>query len=302
MRLIQGQAQGQGSGKIRRRRRDAVVVAAMAVAALAGIGAGVTAFGAGSPSAEAEGGPTGDPAPTTTTTGVAPATTTTAPVPVDPPPGRALPVAEEAALVTAIPQGRPSIDAERLLCLGPGPSGMGTPPGLPGDQWAWGWTDHPLAEALDVDAMVASCVETWSPAADPPTGAEPGARADRCARTGAVPWPVIAVGGLTCADGAAEGIELRPLTDADLVVLDHLRAVEIAMLALPEPCRTVEQTRARVELVLAEEGLDLHVHVDDGPVHDHGDPEGAVEPPPECPWFSRVDWDAGQVVVEPFHS
>jgi hypothetical protein len=209
---------------------------------------------------------------------------------------RLVPDPEEAALVEATPTGRPYIDSDSLQCLGPDPSGMPAPD-LPSERWAWASLYRmALADPITADRMAAECADIyWYPedrSADD-------ARA--CISDAGTPPVVVTLDGLTCADAAADGgVSLRPLTDDDLAELNRLRAIEIGLLAAPHECATVAQASTWVEGVLAEEGLDLTVHVHDGPMIEHGDT--VATPPPECPYHPRVSWAEQSVYIEPFHS
>jgi hypothetical protein len=124
-----------------------------------------------------------------------------------------------------------------------------------------------------------------------------------CVRDAVRPQIVVTLAEATCEDAGAanpgEG-EVRPITDADVAEVNHMRAVEYALLAPMEECPAAEQVEAWVHQVLDEEDLDLEVTIDT---------EGIVEPPDnvetparECPRFAHVDWQAGEVSIEPFRS
>ena len=201
----------------------------------------------------------------------------------------------------------PTLDAETLECFGP--RSVDQPePDLPGDRWTSGYLlDLPLAGVLTSEDLVAACERGYAVSTgaidpgDPDDSVDPGGpEAQVCGREGRFPSAVVAVDGLTCADAAADGVELRPMTDDDLAELNHMRAVEVALMADPRDCPTALQTVEHVEEVLDAEALDLTIRIDRAPMEEPG--TGETSEPPPCPRFARVDWQAGEVWVEPFRS
>lgn len=204
----------------------------------------------------------------------------------------------------------PTLEAETLACFGPRPVSQ-PDPNMPGDRWTPGFLfDLPLAGVLTSEDLVAACERGYGVSTgtidpggpdDSVDSADPGGpEAEVCTREGRFPSAVVAVDGVTCGDAAADGVELRPMTDADLAELNHMRAVEIALMADPLDCSTAPQSVEHVEGVLDEEDLDLTIRIDRAPMEEAG--TGETYDPPPCPRYARVDWSAGEVWVEPFRS
>lgn len=180
------------------------------------------------------------------------------------------------------------LDAETVLCVGRERSGVTQVMGLPfkgllteeqlivecaSGNWAeqYGQTDAFIPE----DAT--ACVD-YLPAAH-----------DEAGETVPDDYPraVVALEGLTCAQTAVVNTSVgnvRDLTDEDLAQLNRMRAIEVALLANPEPCPTIEEAEAWAEARLAEEGVEVSVG---GEVTDGGD--NIVEES-EC-WQPAVWWD-----------
>lgn len=206
----------------------------------------------------------------------------------------------EAARAEAFDPASVPVDAEQIACYGAG-SWPGTSPEVGGGPTVG--RDHlrPLTERLTVDAMVEDCARSYY--YDQVSGGdrrpEP-LEATMCARTTGAGFTeaVVVFDGLPCDQGSA-----RPFTDADLAALEHQRAVEVALLADERECPTEDDTVGLVEDVLAEEQLDLTVRIDDEGIEEPGvDGETVTSPAPPCPRYARVDWERGEVVVQPFRA
>src|SRR5262249_24185840 len=109
--------------------------------------------------------------------------------------------------------------------------------------------------------------------------------------------------GTTCAEVSnywgKPAPRLRGITDADLVTIDHMRGVEVAMVAGPGGCPTDAELTAWIHEVLSEEKMKLTVAKKPGALADIGitRPEGAV-----CGSFPVVQWDGaghGKFTVGP---
>jgi hypothetical protein len=125
-----------------------------------------------------------------------------------------------------------------------------------------------------------------------------------CVRDAERPMAVVALNA-SCADADGDLVrpgegEVRPITDADIAEINHMRAVEYALLAPMQECPSAGQVDDWVHEVLTQESLDLEVSIDTGGIPDP--PSDFDAPPPVCPRYAHVDWEAGVVSIEPFRS
>lgn len=150
---------------------------------------------------------------------------------------------------------------------------------------------EPLTEALFIDA----CTDSYGDLGDP------GDRADAtlCVSDDddlKYPSVVVALHGRTCEQTVlAVDYALRPFGPADLAEVNHRRAVEVALLAVPEECATAEQTADWVAEVLDQEkDIELEVVIADGPTPEPGG--GFMTN--LCPFQAAVTWTEGIVTVQ----
>lgn len=152
---------------------------------------------------------------------------------------------------------RPSLRAEQVSCVAPDAHGASGA--------AWTETpasEFPLADPLTRELLVEECASGNDMARN--RGGFAQADASVCVyERGSYPHPVVTLAGRGCADLA---VEATPITDADLEEINRMRAVEVAVLAVPGDCPTAAEARAWAEDHLAEAGRDLPVRVfDEGP-------------------------------------
>lgn len=188
-------------------------------------------------------------------------------------PDRSVPNPDELVDVDGIWQ----VDAETVQCAS--------------DPWSWARIPNPPpAEPLTVEMMKSQCAET-SVAGEPSDIAQ----ASACIGDGQeFPVVVIALRGDSCDEAPTEGgYTLRPMDDADLAEINHLRAIEFAFNAVPGTCARMEDVVGQVRTVMKQEGLDLEIVEDDSPV---------VEPPDSedyfpCPFVAETSWEGSTVTV-----
>lgn len=152
---------------------------------------------------------------------------------------------------------RPSLRAEQVSCLAPDADGRGG-----ADRAETPASELPLADPLTRELLVEECASGNDMARD--RGGLPREGASVCVyERGSYPHPAVALAGAGCAD---LGLGARPITDADLEEINRMRAVEVAVLAVPGDCPTAAEARVWAEERLAEAGRDLPVRVfDEGP-------------------------------------
>ena len=140
-------------------------------------------------------------------------------------------------------------------------------------------SEFPLEDTLTADRLVEECTSgnDWARS----QGGFDAQQATACVRDGDFLLAVVALDGLGCS-GAGDGV--RPITDDDLARLNEMRAVEVAVLANPDECPTlddaVDWAKARVD----EHGEQLNVR--GVPGSDNG-----------C-YGGTTYWDWDEVVVE----
>jgi hypothetical protein len=206
----------------------------------------------------------------------------------------------EAARAEAFDPESVPVDAERIACYGSG-SWPGTSPEVGAGPTVGQDDDLALTDPLTEAGMIDACARSYY--YDSVAGADlrpTPLEAAMCARETAAGFTeaVVVFDGLPCGHADA-----RPFTDDDLAALEHQRAVEVALLADDRECPTQAETVDLVEDVLAEERLDLTIRLDDDPIEEPGaDGETVTSPAPPCPRYARVDWERGEVVVQPFRA
>ena len=184
--------------------------------------------------------------------------------------------------------GRPVLDAERIACVA-----EGTPivdaESAGNEQLSWNPLDQPLTEA----GLVEQCMHGGDWNGTGYTGLDVG-EATACVLEGGYggpdnpgnddyPLAVVALNDLTCEEAGSPEVTVRPMTDADLAVINHMRDVEITLLADPRPCPTRVESQQWAEEHLAEAGVaGVDVTLDQ-----------SDEPDSSCHWRPRVFWHAG---------
>lgn len=193
-----------------------------------------------------------------------------------PDPGRAAVIAEGFAKQAAAMHGpgwRPELGAERVTCA---PSGAeaATPSKLT-IVWA---SQFPIVERLTADRIVQSCA-SQAGGGSTPAPAAPTACVPRQGR----PLAVVLGDGSSCADAA---LPLRTITGGDLTELNHLRAVDVAVLGETDvSCPTMAQARTWARDRLREAGEGIHLtDTDEGP---------------GC-YRTMIDWFTGTALVQRF--
>lgn len=154
---------------------------------------------------------------------------------------------------------RPELAAESVFCLIPG-----------SDQLVTYASDFPLRERLNSDKLVQACAEgSASRSDDEPVSTDP---PTLCVSEKKAPLAIVGVGGIDCstmavADGSdGSGVEARPIRPEDLDELNLMRAVEVAVLAVPteDGCPTSEEATTWTEAQLEKSGLgELQINVSD---------------------------------------
>jgi hypothetical protein len=165
--------------------------------------------------------------------------------------------------VVHTPGWRWSLRAEDVHCTFPGGSAMETNAG-----------EFPMEQAVTAAHFVQECSQGNDSARM--VGGFDGTGAQVCVGDTDHPAVTVTLDGRSC-----EAVEpgLRPITDADLVELNRMRAVEAALLAAPQDCLTEEQSVSWAEHVVATQDLGLEVEVT--PQMPDGSPAPAGMTPPE---------------------
>lgn len=147
--------------------------------------------------------------------------------------------------VVHTPGWRWDLRAENVRCTFPDGSGMDTSAG-----------EFPMEHALTAEHFVQECSQGNDGARS--VGGFDGTGAQVCVGGDAYPTVAVTPDGRSC-----EAVDpgLRPMTDADLVELNRMRAVEAAMLADPLTCVSEEESAAWAEHVAAAAGVDLEVEI-----------------------------------------
>jgi len=226
------------------------------------------------------------------------ADTTTTTVPGIP---RTSPIPEEVALATQrwVETGGDPNDSDTLgmmdmTCVPPGATGAVSEIYVTGELSSEAAQETPVTTRIPVptdrlmtaDDFVAACADLSS--ADPE-------RAVACATASEWPTPLVALDGLSCADAATavgEGAGARDITDEDLAAMNRMRAINIAIMAIDQPCPTADEARVHLEQIVAEENLGVEV------VPAPTDPAeynlGAGMPPVDNPdnlcYFGALNW------------
>ncbi|HTO00612.1 MAG TPA: hypothetical protein VL068_08050 [Microthrixaceae bacterium] len=170
---------------------------------------------------------------------------------------------------------RPALRAEFVACIGPDSNRL-TDPRETGDTSA---SEFPLADNLTVDLLITECTSgnDWARL----EGGFDQDKAKACVREGDYPLAVVALEGLTCEDA---GDNVRPISDSDLAQLNKMRGFEVAVLANPEQCPTLNQAAEWSRQQITARGEHLTVQTIPG------NPDGC--------FGGTTYWDQGQVVVE----
>jgi len=170
---------------------------------------------------------------------------------------------------------RPVLRSEFVACIGPDSNKL-TDPRETGTTPA---SEFPLEDNLTAALLIEECASGNDWARN--QGGYDQQQATACVRDGDFLLAVVALEGLDCAD---TGHGVRPITDDDLARLNEMRALEVAVLANPDQCPTLDEavdwTRARVE----EHGEQLNVR-------------GVAGSNSGC-YGSTTYWERGEVIVE----
>ena len=169
---------------------------------------------------------------------------------------------------------RPSLGAESVDCLGPATGKLTDPEVGIGTQAS----EFPLEEQLSTEILINECA-TRNDWARSEGGFDPG-KARVCVRDGAYPLALVALEGLSCTEA---GTGVKAMTAEDLDQLNRMRALEVAVLAVPEKCPTAGEAKDWARARLAEAGQDLAVRV-----LNEGD---------AC-YRGVVHWEPGEVLVQ----
>lgn len=138
-------------------------------------------------------------------------------------------------------------------------------------------SEFPMEQALTAEHLVQECSQGNDSARM--AGGFDATDAQVCVGGADHPVAAVTLDGRSC-DAADPG--LRPMTDADLVELNRMRAVEVALLAAPQDCSSEEQSVAWAEQVVAAADLGLDVEVTPQM------PDGSPAPPGVTPPESMV--------------
>jgi hypothetical protein len=143
------------------------------------------------------------------------------------------------------PGWRWDLRAEDVRCTFPDGSGIDT-----------GANEFPMEHALTAEHFVQECSHGNDGARM--VGGFDGTGAQVCVGGDDYPSVAVTLDGRSC-EALAPG--LRPMTDADLVELNRMRAIEAALLAAPQNCSTEEESVAWAEHVVAAADLGLDVEI-----------------------------------------
>lgn len=170
---------------------------------------------------------------------------------------------------------RPVLRSEFVACVGADSDKL-TDPRMTGNTPA---SEFPLTELLTRDRLVEECTtgNDWARS----QGGFDSDAASVCVRESEYLLAVVALDGLDCAD---TGDRIRPMTDDDLARLNTMRAFEVAVLANPEPCPSLDNAVNWAQARIDEHGEKLGVR---GIAHHD---EGCYGP--------LTMWDWGEVVIE----
>lgn len=153
---------------------------------------------------------------------------------------------------TVHPMGwRIDLQAEQAKCLLPGADAFVQEMLVGGPA-----SNFPLQESLTASHLAIACTDDNNYASE---NGYTSADATVCVSyAGRYPVPTVVIDGSEC---ASAGDDLRPITDEDLAELNHMRAVEVALLAVPSDagCPTFSQARDWVNQQISQLGIDVTV-------------------------------------------
>lgn len=181
----------------------------------------------------------------------------------------------EDAAVVHLEGWRPALRAESVACIDSGRSAL-TDPRESGNTSA---SEFPLEEMLTVERLVEECTAgtDWARV----NGGFDPEQATTCVRDGNYPLAVVALDGLSCAEA---GTDVRSITQDDLATLNRMRALEVAILANPDECPSMDSAVQWAETQVEAHGEPLAVRAND----DNGD---------GC-FGGMTYWEHGEVWVE----
>lgn len=142
-------------------------------------------------------------------------------------------------------------------------------------------SDFPLADLLTSERLIAECTSgnDWARSKG---GFDPD-QATSCVRDGKEPLAVVTLEGMGCNDA---GDSVRPIEQGDLDRLNQMRAFEVALLAIPQECPTVDEAEQWARQQEAAYGESLRLEV--WPAGDNGCFS------PKAYWY----WGDGKLLVE----
>lgn len=170
---------------------------------------------------------------------------------------------------------RPELRSESVACIGPDSNKL-TDPRETGNTPA---SEFPLEDNLTAELLIEECTSgnDWARSQG---GFDP-QQALACVRDGDFLLAVVTLEGIDCAD-AGDGV--RPITDDDLARLNEMRALEVAVLANPNECPSLDEAVDWSHVRVDEHGEQLNVR-------------GVTGNSNGC--FGGVTyWDRGEVIVE----
>lgn len=170
---------------------------------------------------------------------------------------------------------RPVLRSEFVACIGPDSNKL-TDPRQTGNTPA---SEFPLEERLTADLLIEECASgnDWARSQG---GFDP-QQATACVREGDFLLAVVALEGLGCSE---TGDGVRPIADDDLARLNEMRALEVAVLANPDDCPSLDEAIEWVQARVDEHGEHLKVR-------------GVAGSNNGC-YGSTTYWERGEVVVE----
>jgi hypothetical protein len=177
-----------------------------------------------------------------------------------------------------VPGSRISLDAERVTCAHPEGFALSGDEGAPAPQLVEAVAS---GRALTADVIESDLVQACTVDAG---GAEVSGPVATCATgQGLVAEVTVMLDGRSCAE---LGDDARPVSAADLDALNHARAAEVRILAVPSPasCPSVAEATEWAEREVRDMALPLSVSA-----YDEG---------PAC-YRPVTYWDRGEVIVQP---
>ena len=156
-----------------------------------------------------------------------------------------------------LPGWRQELDAENVTCAYATPDPSDPTMSLTVDSTA---SEFPLEERLTAQHLADECASGTD-------GAQAGTPAEAptvCVTEGTVPRPTVLVAGGTCEDFAGSAVvegDLVPLTDAHLDEINRLRAIEVAILAVPndDACPSFDEAEEWAESQIEHADVDLQL-------------------------------------------